>query len=155
MGQVPFPPCAEEGVVSALEGLRQVVAWVFRPRRGVRPLGIFLKEERGVAQFNPEPAYDHRLAERVIVYLQTKDPALFPFTAHFDDARRKAFARDLREALGDLLDSGSARKTSASGFMMKDRRLHDVVREWAAANGDWPEGSDPRDPTTSLGAVSS
>jgi hypothetical protein len=107
-----------------------------------------------VAQFNPEPAYDHRLAERVVVYLQTKDPALFPFTAGFDDARRKAFARDLREALGDLLDSGSARKTSASGFMMKDRRLHDVVREWAAANGGWPEGSDPRDPTTSLGAVS-
>jgi hypothetical protein len=107
-----------------------------------------------VAQFNPEPAYDHRLAERIVVYLQTKDPALFPFTAHFDEARRRAFARDLREALSELTDSGSARKTSSAGFMMKDRRLHDVVREWAAANGGWPEGSDPRDPVTSLGAVS-
>jgi hypothetical protein len=112
------------------------------------------KEETGVAQFNPQPAYDHRLAERVIVYLQTKDPALFPFTAGFDDARRKAFAHDLREALGDLLDSGSARKTSASGFMMRDRRIHEVIGEWAAAGGGWPRGSDPRDPDTALGASS-
>jgi hypothetical protein len=112
------------------------------------------KEETGVAQFNPQPAYDHRLAERVIVYLQTKDPALFPFTAGFDDARRRAFAHDLREALGDLLDSGSARKTSASGFMMRDQRLHEVIAEWAAAGGGWPPGSDPRDPDTALGAVS-
>ena len=107
-----------------------------------------------MAQINPQPAYDHRLAERAVVYLQTKDPALFPFTAHFDEARRKAFMRDLREALGDLLDSGSARKTSASGYMMKDRRLHEVVREWAVAAGGWPDGSDPRDPITALGAVS-
>jgi hypothetical protein len=106
-----------------------------------------------VAQISPRPAYDHRLAERAVVYLQTKDPALFPFTAKFDDARRKAFMRDLREALGELTDSGSARKTSASGFMMKDRRLHEVVNEWAAAGGGWPEGSDPRDPDTALGAV--
>jgi hypothetical protein len=106
-----------------------------------------------VAQFNPEPAYDHRLAERVIVYLQTRDPQLFPFAARFDAERRKAFVRDLREALSDLQDSGSARKTSASGFIMKDRRLHDVVREWAAANGDWPIGADPRNPVTALGSV--
>jgi len=91
-----------------------------------------------VAQFNPDPAYDHRLAERVVVYLQTKDPALFPFTADFDDERRRAFIRDLREALADLQDSGSARKTSASGFIMNDRRLHETVAEWAAADGDWP-----------------
>jgi hypothetical protein len=107
-----------------------------------------------VAQFNPEPVYDHRLAERVVLYLQTKNSALFPFTARFDDARHKAFMHDLREALSDLTDSGSARKTSAAGFIVKDRRLHDVVREWAAANGGWPEGSDPRDPVTALGAVS-
>jgi hypothetical protein len=106
-----------------------------------------------VAQLSPEPAYDHRLAERVIVYLQTRDPALFPFTARFDAARRRSFVNDLREALADLTDSGSARKTSASGFIMKDRRLHDVVREWAAANGGWPRGADPRVAVTSLGAV--
>jgi len=106
-----------------------------------------------VAQISPEPAYDHRLAERVVVYLQTRDPALFPFTARFDTARRRAFVHDLREALGDLTDSGSARKTAASGFIMKDRRLHEVVREWAAANGGWPRGADPRVPVTSLGAV--
>jgi hypothetical protein len=107
-----------------------------------------------VAQLSPEPAYDHRLAERIVVYLQTRDPALFPFTARFDAARRRAFVHDLREALSDLTDSGSARKTSSSGFMMKDRRLHDVIREWAAANGGWPRGADPRTAVTSLGAVS-
>jgi hypothetical protein len=103
-------------------------------------------------QLRADPAYDHRLAERIVVYLETKDPSLFPFTAKFDDARRKAFIRDLREALADLQDSGSARKTSASGFIMRDKRLHDVVEEWAAANGDWPPGSDPRTYDTSLGS---
>ncbi len=107
-----------------------------------------------MAQIYPQPAYDHRLAERVILYLQTRNPELFPFTAGFDDARRKAFAHDLREALSDLLDSGSARKTSASGFMMRDRRIHEVIAEWAAAGGGWPEGSDPEDPDTSLGSSS-
>ena len=105
-----------------------------------------------MAQLSPEPAYDHRLAERVVIYLQTRDPALFPFTARFDAARRRAFVRDLREALADLTDSGSARKTAAAGFIMNDRRIHDVVREWAAANGGWPRGSDPRNPDTALGA---
>jgi hypothetical protein len=106
-----------------------------------------------VAQISPDPAYDHLLVERVIYYLQTRDPELFPFTARFDTERRRAFVRDLREALGDLVDSGSARKTSASGFIMKDRRVHDVVREWAEANGDWPRGSNPRNPITALGSV--
>ncbi len=106
-----------------------------------------------MAQFNPEQAYDHRLAERVIVYLQTRDPDLFPFAVRFDAARRKAFVRDLREGLSDLQDSGSARKTSASGFIMNDRRLREVVAEWAAANGDWPQGSDLRNPVTALGSV--
>jgi hypothetical protein len=104
-------------------------------------------------QIKPGPAYDHRLAERVVVYLQTNDAALFPFTAAFDDARRRAFRRDLREALADLQDSGSARKTSAAGFLMRDQRLHDVVNEWAEAGGDWPLGADPRVPDTSLGSV--
>jgi hypothetical protein len=102
-------------------------------------------------QLRPGQAYDHRLAERVVVYLQTKDSSLFPFTASFDDAKRKSFIRDLREALADLQDSGSARKTSASGFIMRDRRLHEVIEEWAAANGGWPTGSDPRDPDSSVG----
>jgi len=106
-----------------------------------------------VAQFNPDPAYDHRLVERVITYLQTKHPDLFPFTARFDAARHKAFMRDLQEALTTLQDSGSARKTSASGFVMTDQRLHDVISEWAAANGDWPGGADPANATTSLGAI--
>jgi hypothetical protein len=105
-------------------------------------------------QLRPGEAYDHRLAERIVVYLQTDDPMLFPFTARFDEARRKAFKRDLREALSDLQDSGSARKTSASGFMMRDRRLHEVVNEWARANGDWPLGADPRVAVTSLGSSS-
>jgi hypothetical protein len=106
-----------------------------------------------VAQFDPEPNYDHRLAERVVVYLQTKDPRLFPFTAGFDAERRRAFARDLREGLGEITDSGSARKTSATGFVMNDGRLHQIVREWAAARGGWPRGADPRARVTSLGSV--
>jgi hypothetical protein len=104
-------------------------------------------------QLKPGPAYDHRLAERVVVYLQTKDTDLFPFTKRFDDARSKAFQRDLREALSDLQDSGSARKTSAAGFIMRDQRLHDVVEEWAAADGDWPLGSDPRVADSALGSI--
>src|SRR4051794_37886935 len=97
-------------------------------------------------QIQPGPAYDHRLAERVILYLQTKNSALFPFTSQFDEARQRAFTHDLREALADLQDSGRARKTSSSGFMMNDRRLNEVVAEWAAAGGEWPRGSDPQDP---------
>ncbi len=108
-----------------------------------------------MAQIDPEPNYDHRLAERVVVYLQTKDARLFPFSAGFDEARRRAFVRDLREGLAEITDSGSARKTSATGFVMNDGRLHDILREWAAANGRWPAGADPRNPVTALGSVSS
>jgi hypothetical protein len=107
-----------------------------------------------VAQFNVDPTYDHDLAERVVEYLQTRDARLFPFAARFDDERRRAFVRDLREGLADLTDSGSARKTSSTGFMMKDTRLHLIVREWAAAGGGWPRGADPRVAVTALGAVS-
>lgn len=104
-------------------------------------------------QLSPDPAYDHKLVDRIVVYLQTKDTSLFPFTAGFDDARRRAFMRDLREALTILQDSGSARKTSAAGFIMSDQLLHNVVGEWRAANGDWPRGADPREATTSLGSI--
>ena len=107
-----------------------------------------------MAQFMVEPNYDHNLAERVIAYLQTRDPRHFPFTARFDDERRRAFVRDLREGLAELTDSGSARKTSATGYIMSDDRLHRIVREWAAAGGGWPRGADPRNPMTSLGSVS-
>ena len=107
-----------------------------------------------MAQIDPEPNYDHRLAERVIVYLQTKDERLFPFTARFDADRRRAFVRDLREGLAEITDSGSARKSSATGFPMSDARLRRIVREWADANGGWPRGADPRNPVTALGSVS-
>ena len=107
-----------------------------------------------MAQFMVEPNYDHNLAEGVIGYLLTRDPRLFPFTARFDDERRRAFVRDLREGLAELTDSGSARKTSATGYIMSDDRLHRIVREWAAAGGGWPRGADPRNPMTSLGSVS-
>jgi hypothetical protein len=90
-----------------------------------------------------EPLYHHNLVERVIEYLQTRDVTLFPFTAGFDAAREKAFIRDLRDGLGDLVDSGSARKTSATGYIMSDRRLFDIVNEWARAGGGWPAGADP------------
>ena len=106
-----------------------------------------------MVQFYPGQAYDHDLAEAVVTFLQTRDPQIFPFVAGFDDERMRAFFRDLREALAELTDSGSARKTSASGFMMRDRRLHEVVGEWASADGDWPAGSSPAVATSSLGSV--
>ena len=107
-----------------------------------------------MAQIDPDPNYDHRLAERVVVYLQTKDTRLFPFTTRFDAERRRAFIRDLREGLAEITDSGSARKTSATGFVMNDERLHMIVREWAVANGAWPRGADPRVSVTALGSMS-
>ncbi|MDQ3044651.1 MAG: hypothetical protein M3R06_05800 [Chloroflexota bacterium] len=103
-------------------------------------------------QIDPGPAYNHQLAERVITFLQTGDVSLFPFSTRFDADQRRAFIRDLREGLAELTDSGSARKTSATGFVMRDRRLREIIAEWRAAGGGWPRGSDPRAPVTSLGA---
>ena len=109
--------------------------------------------EAPLAQLTQHLAFDDRLTERVILFLQTRDPGVFPFTRAFDDAKMAAFITDLREGLAEIMDTGSARKTSATGFVASDQRLHDIVREWAAANGGWPEGSNPRDPDTALGAV--
>jgi hypothetical protein len=111
------------------------------------------KWECGVVQIYPGQAYDHDLASSAIAFLQTRDPALFPFTSRFDEARMKAFVRDLREGLSDLTDSGSARKTSAAGFMMRDRRLRETIADWASADGDWPVGSDPSNPNSGLGTA--
>jgi hypothetical protein len=88
--------------------------------------------------------------DRVVRYLQTKDPTIFPFTAAFDAHRQAAFIRDLREGLGTVNDSGSARKTSATGFVASDDNLRRIIEEWASAGGDWPEGSYPEDPVTAL-----
>ncbi len=106
-----------------------------------------------MAQILPEPLYDHDLARRVVEYLQTGDTRLFPFAAKMDPVKRKAFARDLREGLADLVDSGSARKTSATGFIMNDRRLVEIVGEWRQAGGGWPEGADPDALDTALAAL--
>lgn len=106
-----------------------------------------------MAQISPERLYDHDLAELVIEYLQTGRTSLFPFTAKFDAAQHEAFDRDLREGLSDLVDSGSARKTSATGRIMSDRRLREVILEWRAAGGGWPLGSDPDAIDTALAAI--
>ncbi len=106
-----------------------------------------------MAQTDPAPAFDQPLVERVIAYLQTHDTRLFPFAAGFDDARRRAFIEDLRVGLSDLTESGAKRGTSASGFLVSDRRLHEIVAEWAAARGEWPDGSNPTDADTSLEAT--
>jgi hypothetical protein len=110
------------------------------------------KSEKGVAQIEPDKPYNDWLMERVIEYLQTRNPQIFPFSAGFDDHRRAAFIRDLREGLSEITDSGSARKTSATGFIANDQVLRRIIDEWQAANGDWPEGSFPGDPQTSLGS---
>jgi hypothetical protein len=107
---------------------------------------------RRVAQFYPGQAYHHQLAAQTIEFLQTRDPAIFPFVARFDEARMAAFVRELREALADLTDSGSARKTSAAGFMTRDRRLQEVVSEWAFADGGWPPDRDPGLPLEATGS---
>jgi hypothetical protein len=106
-----------------------------------------------VAQIGPDPAFNHKLVDRVIAYLQTRDHTLFPFTAGFDEERERAFRRDLQVGLSDLTESGSKRGTSAAGFLVSDKRLKEIVAEWVAAGGDWPEGSDPRDADTALAAL--
>lgn len=105
-----------------------------------------------MAQIHPPSRYNDLLVDRVVEYLQTLDPRLFPFAARFDEQRRRAFVRDLREGLGEVNDTGSARKTSATGFIASDQRLRDVIAEWEAAGGGWPEGSFPADAVTALGS---
>lgn len=105
-----------------------------------------------MVQIDPAPSFNMQMVDRVVEYLQTGNPRLFPFTARFNAHQRRAFKRDLREGLGDLVDSGSARKTSATGHIMNDRRLREIIDEWARANGGWPLGSDPTTPTTALGS---
>lgn len=107
-----------------------------------------------MAQTDPAHAFDQQLVERVIAYLQTRDATLFPFTARFDDERERAFARDLQVGLSDLTESGAKRGTSASGFLVSDKRLEEIVDEWAAAGGEWPPGADPSDAYSPLAAVS-
>ena len=106
-----------------------------------------------MAQITPEPNYHHKLAERVIEYLQTNDIRVFPFSRHFDEAQRRAFKRDLREGLAEITDSGSARKTAATGRLMNDQRLREIVYEWAAASGGWPRGAEPTNRVTALGSI--
>ena len=105
-----------------------------------------------MAQIYPDEPYNDLLMDRVVQYLQTRDPKYFPFAANFDDRQRAAFVRDLREGLSSITDSGSARKSSATGFTTSDETLRRVVAEWAAAGGGWPEGSFPRDAVTALGS---
>lgn len=107
-----------------------------------------------VAQIEPGHPYNDVLMDRVVTYLQTRDARLFPFTAGFDEHQRQAFIRDLQEGLGEVNDSGSARKTSATGFIASDQILRRVIDEWEAAGGGWPPGSFPQDPVTSLGSSS-
>ena len=105
-----------------------------------------------MAQINPEERYNDLLMDRVVRYLQTRDARLFPFAAGFDEHQQAAFVRDLREGLSMITDSGSARKSAATGFTTTDQSLRRVVEEWSAAGGGWPEGSFPQDPVTALGS---
>ena len=107
-----------------------------------------------MAQIEPGNPYNDWLVDRVVRYLQTRDSSLFPFTAGFSAHQQEAFVRDLREGLGFINDSGSARKTSATGFIASDEQLRRVIEEWEAADGGWPEGSYPQDPVTALGSSS-
>ena len=91
------------------------------------------QQERGrspLAQLYSPPDYNHALVERVVRFLETKETALFPFTATLTWDERMAFMKELRMALGSLTDSGSARKTSAIGFIMSDDELEEVIARW-------------------------
>jgi hypothetical protein len=110
-------------------------------------------EEHCMAQITPEPLYDHDLARRAIEFLHTSNRRLFPFTEKMDAMQITAFKRDLREGLGEALDSGSARKTSATGYITGARRLGEIVQEWRAAGGSWPPGADPDAIATELAAL--
>ena len=105
-----------------------------------------------MAQIYPGEPYNDELMERVVRYLQSRDARYFPFAANFDKRQQAAFVRDLQEGLSSITDSGSARKSSATGFTTSDEVLRRVVNEWAAAGGGWPEGSFPQDAVTALGS---
>lgn len=107
-----------------------------------------------MAQIDPEQRYHDWLMDRVVRFLQTRDRRIFPFTENFDEHQLAAFVRNLREGLSDVTDSGSARKSSATGFTTTDQILRRIITEWSAANGDWPEGSFPQDAVTALGSSS-
>lgn len=105
-----------------------------------------------MAQIDPYPPYYDDLVDRVVEYLQTRDSRLFPFTAVFDADQQAAFVRDLREGLSGITIGGSARKTSATGYVASDRALRRVLAEWSSADGGWPEGAFPEVPVTALGS---
>lgn len=93
-----------------------------------------------------EAPINSRLIQLAIDYLHTRDPQYFPFAAEFDDARREAFVRDLRIGLSDINESGAKRGTSSTGFITSDKRLQEIVREWAEAEGGLPKGQEPTNP---------
>ena len=107
-----------------------------------------------MAQIDPQQRFHDWLLNSVVRFLQTRDRRIFPFTANFDEHQLAAFVRDLREGLSEVTHGGSARKTSATGFVTSDRNLRRIIEEWSEANGDWPEGSFPQDPVTALGSSS-
>lgn len=106
-----------------------------------------------MAQITPPRSYHHEVTKRVIDFLQTRDRRIFPFTTNMDQERFEAFRRDLREGLGEVFDSGSARKTSATGKIVSDRRMLEIIEEWRAAGGSWPAGADPDAIDTALAAL--
>ena len=107
-----------------------------------------------MAQIDPQQRFHDWLMNSVVRFLQTRDRRIFPFTANFDEHQLAAFVRDLREGLSEVTHGGSARKTSATGFVTSDQNLQRIIDEWSEANGDWPEGSFPQDPVTALGSSS-
>jgi hypothetical protein len=108
-----------------------------------------------MVQRDPYPPYYHDLVDRVITYLQTRDSRLFPFTAAFDADQEAALVRDLREGLSGITNGGSARKSSATGYVASDRAVRRVLAEWSSADGEWPEGAFPEVPVTALGSSTS
>ena len=124
------------------------------PRPGVGRRTVMMQQEVECGADRSAAAIPRLAHEQRRAISANESRRIFPFTANFDEHQLAAFARDLQEGLSQLTQGGSARKTSATGFVKSDQNLQRIIAEWSQANGDWPEGSYPQDPVTALGSSS-
>ena len=101
-------------------------------------------------QIKPGPAYDHRLAERAVVYLQTNDPTLFPFTVRFDDVAFYIIPKQTSGALaptkGQGIDHMGLSVSDLDATVAKLRsegvKFLEQPHQWGATRAAMVEGPD-------------
>ena len=99
-----------------------------------------------MAQIDPDPTYDHRLAEWATYYLQTGDPSYFPFARHFDADQRRAFKHALRVGLADLQETVAARARRQRLVSSSATRPAQHRAGVGGGGGNWPRSADPQNP---------